>query len=141
MLIFKLAFRNLLRNTRRTALTCLLLTSALVIMILMDGMMVGVSRLMVDSLTDTLEGEAQIYHQGFRERFDPSLYLDNTVPLREVLALDQDVRAFSERVMTPAMLASSYATQGVMIYGIDQEQEKAVSRIQEAQVEGRQHKL
>ena len=66
-------------------------------MILMDGMMVGVSRLMVDSLTDTLEGEAQIYHQGFRERFDPSLYLDNTAPLREVLALDQDVRAFSER--------------------------------------------
>ena len=136
MLILKLAFRNLLRNTRRTALTCLLLTSALVIMILMDGMMVGVSRLMVDSLTDTLEGEAQIYHQGFRERFDPSLYLDNTVPLREVLELDQDVRAFSERVMTPAMLASSYATQGVMIYGIDQEQEKAVSRIREAQVEG-----
>ena len=76
MLILKLAFRNLLRNTRRTALTCLLLTSALVIMILMDGMMVGVSRLMVDSLTDTLEGEAQIYHHGFRERFDPSLYLD-----------------------------------------------------------------
>lgn len=136
MLILKLAFRNLLRNTRRTALTCLLLTSALVIMILMDGMMVGVSRLMVDSLTDTLEGEAQIYHQGFRERFDPSLYLDNTVPLREMLALDQDVRAFSERVMTPAMLASSYATQGVMIYGIDHEKEKAVSRIREAQVEG-----
>ena len=136
MLILKLAFRNLLRNTRRTALTCLLLTSALVIMILMDGMMVGVSRLMVDSLTDTLEGEAQIYHQGFRERFDPSLYLDNTVPLREMLALDQDVRAFSERVMTPAMLASSYATQGVMIYGIDHEQEKTVSRIREAQVEG-----
>ena len=50
-------------------------------MILMDGMMVGVSRLMVDSLTDTLEGEAQIYHHGFRERFDPSLYLDNTAPL------------------------------------------------------------
>ena len=34
------------------------------------------------------------------------------------------------------MLASSYATQGVMIYGIDQEQEKAVSRIREAQVKG-----
>ena len=65
MLILKLAFRNLLRNTRRTALTCLY-SRALVIMILMDGMMVGVSRLMVDSLTDTLEGEAQIYHQGFR---------------------------------------------------------------------------
>ena len=79
MLILKLAFRNLLRNTRRTALTCLLLTSALVIMILMDGMMVGVSRLMVDSLTDTLEGEAQIYHQGFRERFDlPCIW---TIPL------------------------------------------------------------
>ena len=70
MLILKLAFRNLLRNTRRTALTCLLLTSALVIMILMDGMMVGVSRLMVDSLTDTLEGGANL-PPGLQGTFRP----------------------------------------------------------------------
>jgi len=36
MLILRLALRNILRNKRRTSLTCLLLVSALVIMILMD---------------------------------------------------------------------------------------------------------
>ena len=41
MLLIQLAFRNLFRNGRRTFLTCLLITSSLVVMILMDGLILG----------------------------------------------------------------------------------------------------
>ncbi len=136
MLILRLALRNILRNKRRTSLTCLLLVSALVIMILMDGLMMGVTRIMVESLTETLEGEAQIYRQGWRDRFDPALYLDQPDEIRFSLDADDSVVAWSERVMTPAMLASSYSTQGVMVYGVNMDQERKVSRIQQAQVSG-----
>lgn len=136
MLILRLALRNILRNKRRTSLTCLLLTSALVIMILMDGLMVGVTRIMVDSLTETLEGEAQVYRRGWRDRFDPALYLEQPSAIRSTLEADRGVMAWSERVMAPAMLASSYSTQGVMVYGIDADRERSVSRIHEAQASG-----
>jgi ABC-type lipoprotein release transport system permease subunit len=136
MLILRLALRNILRNKRRTSLTCLLLVSALVIMILMDGLMMGVTRIMVESLTETLEGEAQIYRQGWRDRFDPALYLDQPDEIRSSLDADDSVVAWSERVMTPAVLASSYSTQGVMVYGVNMDQERKVSRIQQAQVSG-----
>ncbi len=136
MLILRLALRNILRNKRRTSLTCLLLVSALVIMILMDGFMMGVTRIMVESLTETLEGEAQIYREGWRDRFDPALYLDQPDEIRFSLDADDSVVAWSERVMTPAMLASSYSTQGVMVYGVNMDQERKVSRIQQAQVSG-----
>jgi len=44
MLTFKLAFRNLFRNTRRTILTSLLISSSLVVLILVDGLMLGMTK-------------------------------------------------------------------------------------------------
>ena len=60
MLTFKLAFRNLFRNTRRTILTSLLISSSLIVLILVDGLMLGMTNVMVGGITHTLEGEAQV---------------------------------------------------------------------------------
>ena len=70
MLLVQLAFRNLFRNGRRTFLTCLLITSSLVVMILMDGLILGMLGVMVGGITQTLDGQAQIYNSCFRDRFD-----------------------------------------------------------------------
>ena len=61
MLSLKLAWRNLFRNTRRTLLTCMLITSSLVVIILVDGIMLGMTDVMVGGITKTLEGEAQVH--------------------------------------------------------------------------------
>ena len=73
MLSLKLAWRNLFRNTRRTLLTCMLITSSLVVIILVDGIMLGMIDVMVGGITKTLEGEAQVNQKGFRENFEPCL--------------------------------------------------------------------
>ena len=65
MLTFKLAFRNLFRNTRRTILTSLLISSSLVVLILVDGLMLGMTKVMVGGITHTLEGEAQVARKRF----------------------------------------------------------------------------
>ena len=65
MLILKLAFRNLFRNTRRTILTSLLISSSLIVLILVDGLMLGMMDVMVGGITHTLEGEAQVTRKGF----------------------------------------------------------------------------
>ena len=67
MLSLKLAWRNLFRNTRRTILTCTLIASALIVLILVDGIMLGMVKVMVGGITHTLEGEAQVNRKGFRE--------------------------------------------------------------------------
>ena len=54
MLLIQLAIRNLFRNGRRTFLTCLLITSSLVVMILMDGLILGMLGVMVGGITQTL---------------------------------------------------------------------------------------
>ena len=77
MLSLKLAWRNLFRNTRRTLLTCMLVTSSLVVIILVDGIMLGMIDVMVGGITKTLEGEAQVNRKGFRENFEPELFLSD----------------------------------------------------------------
>ncbi|MDZ7685918.1 MAG: hypothetical protein U5O39_13675 [Gammaproteobacteria bacterium] len=51
MLTFTLAFRNLFRNARRTALTVLLISCSLAAMIIADGGIVGMTRMMADTVT------------------------------------------------------------------------------------------
>lgn len=136
MLLMQLAFRNLFRNGRRTFLTCLLITSSLIVIILMDGLVLGMLGVMVGGITQTLEGEAQIYKSGFRDRFDSTLYLE--APQSILMALDQDetLMSYAPRVVVPAMIGSSYNTLGGMVYGVDPKKELAVSRLRQALVEG-----
>lgn len=136
MLLIQLAWRNLFRNGRRTFLTCLLLTSSLVVIILMDGLILGMLGVMVGGITQTLEGEAQIYKAGFRDRFDSTLYLESPQSILNVLNQDETLLAYAPRVVVPAVIGSSYNTLGGMVYGVDPEKEAATSRLRQALIEG-----
>ena len=77
MLTLKLAWRNLFRNVRRTVLTCVLISSALIVMILVDGLMIGMIDIMVGGITHTLEGEAQVNRKGFRDNFEVEYVIED----------------------------------------------------------------
>ena len=106
MLSLKLAWRNLFRNVRRTVLTCTLISSALIVLILCDGMMIGMIELMVGGTTQTLEGEAQVNRKGFRDNFEVEYILDNPEPLLETIATNDGVMGYAPRTIVGAMIAS-----------------------------------
>ncbi|MCK5223116.1 MAG: ABC transporter permease, partial [Candidatus Aminicenantes bacterium] len=60
MFYLKLAWRNILRNKRRTIIASIAIGVGLASMILTDGIMIGMKDNLVDSATSTLLGEAQI---------------------------------------------------------------------------------
>jgi ABC-type lipoprotein release transport system permease subunit len=136
MLSLKLAFRNLFRNTRRTVLTSILISSSLIVLILVDGMVLGMIDLMVGGITHTLEGEAQVNRKGFRDNFEVNLYLDNPGEILATLDTDELVAGAGPRVIVGGMIASSYNTTGGLIYGVDAERETHISRLREAIVSG-----
>ena len=137
MLSLKLAFRNLFRNTRRTVLTSILISSSLIVLILVDGMVLGMIDLMVGGITHTLEGEAQVNRKGFRDNFEVSLYLDNPEEILSILDTDELVAGAGPRVIVGGMIASSYNTTGGLIYGVDAERETHISRLRDATVSGK----
>ncbi|MGI9323359.1 MAG: ABC transporter permease [Pseudomonadales bacterium] len=136
MLSLKLAWRNLFRNTRRTLLTCILVSSALIVLILVDGLTLGMVNVMVGSLTHTLEGEAQINRKGFRDNYETELVIESPAEVQAALAAADEVAGFAPRAIVGGMIASPYNTTGGLVYGVDAAAEVGVSRIREAIYEG-----
>jgi ABC-type lipoprotein release transport system permease subunit len=136
MLSLKLAWRNLFRNTRRTVLTCLLISSSLVVLILTDGLVIGMLEIMVGGITHTLEGEAQVNRKGFRENLEVDLYLDDPAGIMAKLESDEHIAGFAPRVIIGGMIASPYNTTGGLVYGVDAKREINVSKIRDAIYEG-----
>lgn len=136
MLTVKLAIRNLLRNTRRTVLTVMLIGFSLAALILTEALTLGMLDVLVNSITKNLTGEAQIHATDYRKNFDIDLYLNDTDEIREFLTNDNSVDAFSERIISGGMIASSYNVSTGLLYGVVPSNERQVTQLAEAITEG-----
>ena len=129
MLIIKLALRNLFRNTRRTLLTVLLIGCSLSALILTDAVLLGMDDVMIESLTKTLSGEAQVHRQGFTDNYDVDLYMPESASIESQLENDPSVAAYASRVISGGMISSSYNVGAGIIYGVDADQERHLSKL------------
>jgi len=136
MLTFKLAIRNLFRNTRRTILTATLISFSLMALIMADGLILGMKDLLVSSLTKNLVGEAQLHRKGFRDNFDVDLYFTGTDDLVADLRGRPEVTEVASRVLSGGMVSSSYNVATGMVFGIDAEAEARIGNIKKAIIEG-----
>ncbi len=66
MILLRLAWRNVLRNRRRTILAGLAIGIGLAGIIFVDGLLVGVEAAMIRFATSTFLGHAQIHSEDFR---------------------------------------------------------------------------
>jgi len=136
MLILTLAIRNLFRNTRRTLLTILLIATSLSALILTDALSRGMTQTMVENLTHTLAGEAQIHRRGFRDNFSADLYITDVEPIENRLAHDSRIAAYANRVISGGMISSTYNISAGLIYGVDATAERQVSKLEQAVTRG-----
>ena len=136
MLTFKLAIRNLFRNTRRTILSAILISFSLMALIMADGLILGMKDLLVSSLTKNLVGEAQLHRMGFRDNFDVDLYFTGTDDLVADLRGRPEVTEVASRVLSGGMVSSSYNVATGMVFGIDAEAEARIGNIKKAIIEG-----
>ena len=114
----------------------MLISLSLAALIVTDGMIVGMTKLMVASITHTLAGEAQVHRRGFLDNFDADLIIDNPDTIIEKIRSNPDVRDYAARIIIGGMIASSNNMTGAIVYGVDPEREVSVSRIKEALIEG-----
>jgi ABC-type lipoprotein release transport system permease subunit len=136
MLFIRLAWRNILRNKRRTFIAGTAIGIGLAAMIFVDALFQGMMRHMIRSATATYMGEAQIHRNGFRDTFDAGLTIDNVPDLRERLAADPRVKHYVVRTSSYAMLASSVNSSGVSLVGTEPARERDISQVDDVMVEG-----
>lgn len=137
MTIFvKLAWRNLLRNKRRTVISGLAIGVGLGALMLMDGLMSGMISSMVSLATSSFMGQAQIHARGFRQSRDVQMTVADPGRLLLDLGRDPDVQAYAPRTYCLAMISSPANVSGVELVGVDPASEMVLSKFDDAIVSG-----
>ena len=103
-LYWKLGWRNLFRNKRRSLIAGTAIGLGLASLIFTDGMMQGMNANMIQSGTATFLGEAQIHQKNYRESPEVDETIDKPKVLMDSLMKNPIVRALAPRVMSDAML-------------------------------------
>jgi ABC-type lipoprotein release transport system permease subunit len=127
MNLLKIAWRNLWRNKRRTAITAASILFAVFFVILMRSMQLGSYNHMIKSAIEAYSGFLQIQHPDFQD--DPSL--ENSIyctdSLLKAIENKGGIKAIVPRVETFALASTGEQTKGVIVLGIDPEKEHKLS--------------
>jgi ABC-type lipoprotein release transport system permease subunit len=133
----RLAWRNLWRNHRRTAIMLLAIAVGVWAMIFMTALMRGMVDQMIEDGIDALPGQVQVHHPAFRD--DPSI--DHRIPQPDAgKARDlqsPEVSGWTSRLRVPAMISSERNNRGVTLLGVDPQGEIALGFDPHSIIEGR----
>lgn len=128
MTLIKMAWRNLWRNPKRTAITLFSMTFGLTMMIVGYALMDGMLNQMVHYATLLGTGHVQVHHPDYLE--DHSIYdsmRDPKTLLAEVSGTG--LGSASPRVFATALVSSGQQSAGGKLWGIDPDLENSVTEL------------
>lgn len=137
MLVFRLAWRNLWRNPRRTGIIVGAVAVGIAGVVLSMAVNYGMVVQMVDNAISSELGHVQIHARGFSDNPRLGLTLHHGDRLgREALEGLRDVRAWSPRIRAQGLVFSPRASAGVRVVAVDPKREAGVSRLERSVVAG-----
>ncbi len=137
MFVFvKMGWRNLFRNKRRTFLAGLAIGMGLAGLMVADAFMLGMSDNMIRAATETFTGHGQIHRTGFRKTHEVEKTISDRERIVSELRQQADVRAVTERTLSFSMITSPANVNSVLLFGIQPETEKEISKLDEALIKG-----
>jgi putative ABC transport system permease protein len=136
MLFIKLAWRNTLRNPRRTSLTVGVVAIGVAALVFAWSLFDGGNNQSINTMTGTFTGHVQIHRAGYTD--DPTLdrtFASSEVDMKRLQALP-GVQAMAPRLQAPVMVSTDAVSRGVLLVGVDPTLEKEVTTIHERLSQG-----
>ena len=135
-LFYKLAWRNIFRNKKRTIITALAIGIGIAALIYTDAVMLGMQKNMIESLTSTYLGEAQIHRKGYTETQELEMTIKNPSRVIENLKKEGKVKYFSKRTKSQGTISSPSTMKPILINGIEPKKEKEITKLDDAIIRG-----
>jgi putative ABC transport system permease protein len=141
LLLVKISWRNLWRNTRGTLLTALALGLGLALLLISLGLLDGGHEQMIADGVRLGPGHVVVQTKGYQDTSSDELLLPARVVstiegFLQTSTMKQVVRGVSPRLLATGLLSSSANSAGVRIMGVLPQDERAVSLIPQRMVEG-----
>ncbi len=143
---WRIGWRNLGRNRRRTAITAAGLAFGYLAVVVLIGWMDGLTAEMIESGTSTFASQLQVHDQEYR----PERKIYDTIGgrdgadvyslVREVAA-DPAIVAATPRVYAGGLVSSGESTTAGILIGIDPDLEPQVSKLLRSVIDGRSPRI
>lgn len=134
MSTFRIAWRNLWRNWKRTAITFTAVSFSTAVLVASYALMIGWTAVMEKSVTDLSVGEVQVHHREYRG--ERSLYDTITEPQAILGAAAAAGIPASARAFGYGLLSSGAKSAGAQFWGVRPDAEKSVSDLAANLLEG-----
>lgn len=132
-----MAFRNILRQKRRTILTGLSMMVGFFLAAIFIGWSDGTYNDIIKTFTRNRLGHIQIHEKSYLDR--PSLYktIDKSSNIGEILIHTKGILSWSPRLYSAGLASVGEKSAGVQIIGIDPEKETKTTHFDNKIIEGR----
>lgn len=126
--IFKISYRNLLRNSRRTLLTASLITLGVVFVLVYTALSGSFKNFMIGQITDSSMGHIQIHKKGFVASVE-NLPLDKNLNEKAIKYLEQFlndskyIESYSYRIKFGGAFSNFVSTTNIRLNAIDPKKE------------------
>jgi len=136
LILIKLAWRNILRNKRRTLIASTAIGIGLAALIFVDALMIGMEENMIKTATAAFLGDGQIHRKGFRDAQEVSLTVQALDEVTQRLAEEAIVQHSTPRTLAFAMMTSPSNVSAINLVGVHPPTERFLSQIDDAIREG-----
>ncbi len=136
MLSLKIAFRNVLRNKRRTFFTAITIIIGCGLSVFSIGWADGTYNYIIKKFTSFFTGELQIHRGDYLDMPSIYKYMDYQV-IEEKLKTVKNIKSFSKRIYSGGLISSGNKSFGVTIIGVDPEEEKKTVEFPKSIIKGK----
>jgi ABC-type lipoprotein release transport system permease subunit len=136
---FKLAWRNMWRNWRRTVIAVVAIVLGLILLLLMDGLIRGSDQAIFGNAVRVYGGNLQVHAPGYRDKAArlPMLPLDDPEAVVQAARALPDVQAVAQRINTAGIIINHGTSVPVAITAIQPDVEAPISLQAENVSQGR----
>jgi ABC-type lipoprotein release transport system permease subunit len=126
---YKIAWRNLWRNKRRTLITVASVFFAVFFALLLRSIQLGSYDHMFKNVIESYTGYIQIQNEDFKDNSTVDNAFSLTPELRQIILKNKNVTDIIPRLESFALASSGSLTKGVLVMGIEPEKETLLSNV------------
>jgi putative ABC transport system permease protein len=136
-LSFRLAWRNIWRQKRRTWLTALAMIFSNVLLVFMISLQFGAYEMMISNSLRMLTGQVQVQQSGYKDDQKMRQVVAGIRELADEIRTSLPHTNVAARAMTFVLLSSEERSFGTQLVGVEPEREVAISTVPGLVTEGR----
>ncbi len=135
-MLFSISWRNIWRNKVRSLVIITSIALGIFAGVAATAFMKGLAEQRIQKVIKTELSYIQVHKEGFRKNSEFSGYMPDAANLVSEIRKIPHVTGSSERVIIQAMAATAETATGVLVYGVDTENEVNVTNINEKVFDG-----